>query len=422
MLFPGGDIVKDNKRTRTRPNASGATILVLGAGRAQVPAIRKALDLGLKVVAIDPDKNAPGLALARFTYSLDLADCQSVLDLARKHEIAAVLTMAADYPMPTVAYVCAEMGLAGPSVDSVAMATNKRLMREALSGAGVQCPRFVHASSLTEAKHALAALKSEAIFKPAMSQGGRGITRVSAGASEKTIEDAFQRAITETRADGVMIEELTQGPEYSVETLTYRGETHVIAVTDKLTSGPPYFVELGHNQPSRSPADQVELLGRVAAQSISAVRVDQSAGHTEIRMSPDGPVVMEVAARLGGGFISSHLVPISTGIDLVSATIQTALGDQPDLKPVCQPRAAAIRFLMAKPGIVTDIEGVATGISQDGVDEIDIYVKSGSQVRELVDASCRPGHVICSALSPEQAISLADRVATSVVVQTAPVE
>lgn len=399
-------------------NGKPVTLMVLGARRAQITAIRTALGKGLEVVAIDPDPAASGLALATHAYNHDLADRDAILAVARTHRINGVMTIAADYPMPTLAALCATLQLPGPSPAAVEKATNKRLMRQALRAASVPCPRFRHVSDLQQARQAAADMGVDTIFKPAMSHGGRGVTRVPAGSGADVIEQAFLRARRETRADGVMVEEFVDGPEFSVESLTHGGATHIVAVTDKLTSGAPYFVELGHNQPSRWSPDQVESLRQTAVQAISALGIDQAAGHTEIRLGPRGPVIMEVAARLGGGFINSHLVPLSTGIDLVAATIQVAVGMTPDLQPSRPGRAAAIRFLPAEPGVVTRIAGLAAARKGEGVEEIDLYVGPNDYVAPLVDASGRPGHVICSADHADEAIARAERAMAAMRIHT----
>lgn len=275
--------------------------------------------MGLRVVTVDPDPAAPGLALATLggVHGVhDLADLDAILKLARTEHIDDTMTLADDYPMHTIAAVCADMGLPGPDPETADAATNKRLMRLALRTAGVPCPWSRHVSDLEEARRVVAILATDTVFKPALSYGGRGITRVAAGSSPDLIEEAYLRALNETRADGVMLEEFVDGPEFSVESLTHDGQTHVIVVSDKLTSGAPYYVELGHNQPSRWPETDVESLRRAAMDAVSALSIDQAAEHTELRLTAQGPVIMEGAARLGGGFINSHLVPVTHGLFL----------------------------------------------------------------------------------------------------------
>lgn len=401
-------------------SAPQKTLLVLGARRAQIPAIQSARDMGLRVIAIDPDPDAPGLALASAAYVLDLAELDTILAVARENRIDGVMTLAADYPMPVLAQVCASLCLPGPSPEAVARATNKRLMRLSLQAAGVPCPHFFHVTNVAQAMCAITELTGDAIFKPAMSQGGRGVTKVKAGSSRDLIEMAFKRAMQETRADGVMVEAFVDGPEFSVESLSYNGTTQVIAVTDKLTSGSPYFVELGHNQPSRWLPDQVELLRHTAIETIAALGIDQAPGHTEIRLGRNGPVVMETASRLGGGFITSRLLPISTGIDLVAASIRVALGETPDLVPKSQPRAAAIRFVCAEPGVLSSVAGVEESRQGVGVEEVELYHGPGDRIPVLVDATGRVGHVICSADNAIDAVVCAETAMRHIRIDTFP--
>jgi biotin carboxylase len=127
---------------------------------------------------------------------------------------------------------------------------------------------------------------------------------------------------------------------------------------------------------------------------------------------------MEAAARLGGGFIASHLVPLSTGIDLVAATIRVAFGESPDLAQKWPGRAAAIRFLSASPGRVARIDGLDTLRDLEGLEEAEVYVLPGETIGELVDASGRPGHVMCSAPDADQAIALAEAAQRHICIHT----
>lgn len=392
--------------------------MILGAGRAQLPAILAARELGSRVIAVDPDPRAPGLPLADCAHAHDLADVDAILALALTYQIDGVVTLAADYPMPLLARICAELRLPGPPPPVVERATNKRLMRLAFHAAGLGNPRFMHVTSNAEALHAAVELSADTVFKPAMSHGGRGVTHVPAGSDPKVVARAFERALRETRADGVMVEEFIDGPEFSVETLSYDGIANVIAVTDKLTTGPPFFVELGHSQPSLVAPEWVSLLAGTAVQALAALGVDHAAGHVEIRIGARGPIVMEAAARLGGGFITSHLVPLSTGIDMVAGAIRIALGEPPDLLPRTMRRAAAVRFLHADPGKICSIAGVDDARKMPGVEHVEVYPAYGELVPDLVDARGRIGHVICTSVDAREAICRAENAVQMIDIRT----
>lgn len=395
-------------------------LMILGARSAQLPVYRKARDMGLKILGADNDAAAPGLEYSDDTVVCDLADSATLLAAARRHDIDGAMTLGADYPMPALARICEALRLSGPGIATVARATHKASMRRAFERAQLPCPRYRHVLTLESARDVARAAGTSLIFKPALGSGGRGVTRVAADAPLAAVDAAFVHADAHSReGQGVIVEDFVDGPEFSVETITSRGVTQVIAVTDKHTSGAPCFVELGHDQPSRWDADAQRLLREVAIRAVQALGIDDAAAHTEVRLGAQGPVLMECAARAGGGCIVTQLVPLSTGVDMVRACIELALGGQPDLRPVRQGQPAAIRFLTAAPGTVRAIEGVEQARSMAGVVEIVLYVAPGHQVPELKDATGRCGHVVASAPDLDSAVRRAEDAARAVHVRTA---
>lgn len=153
------------------------------------------------------------------------------------------------------------------------------------------------------------------IVKPADSPGGRGIALIESPDARDDVGRAFHRAIQFSRAGQVLIEEFVSGPEYSVEAITIGGHTRIVAVTDKVTTGPPYFVETGHSQPCQSSAVAVAVLCKLAVDAI-----DNSASHTEIRIGPNGPRVIEIGARLGAAIRFMTPQPDGSNPSLASKT------------------------------------------------------------------------------------------------------
>ncbi len=381
-----------------------STLLILGAGQMQLPAIQTAKSMGLRVIAIDPDPKAPGLALADFSYTFDLGKIDKCLAIARRHAIHAVLSLASEYPIPTIAALCQVLDLSGLNPLTAEGATNKRVMRELLAKADVPIPRSVAVYNLSQAKSSCANTPGEKIVKPVMSHGGRGVTQLSACATGQQISTAFNHALKSTRAAGVLIEEFVPGPEFSVEAMTFNGITKIVAITDKLTSGPPHFVELGHSQPTQLDKEQSSQLEQITRKAIHAIGIDWSPSHTEIKLTPQGPKVIEIGARLGGGFITSHLVPYSTGVDMVKASIQLALGQSPDIE-IKHNKGAAVGFITAPTGQITSLQGMERCLCSLGLKSMSLYVSQGDQVCELKDASGRLGHIICTAADPKAALA-----------------
>lgn len=391
--------------------------MILGAGQMQLPAFHAAHQLGCRVVAVDRSSDAPGSALADAFHTLDLSDIAGCIAIARRHDVDGALVLAADYPIPALAAVCEALHLPGPSTAAARRATNKAAMRSALHAAGVPVPAWFVVSTGADAREAVRRIDGGAVVKPADSSGSRGITCLEPACPDEDIAGAFDRATRFSRSGQVLVEAFVDGPEFSIEAVTFRGRTQVVAVTDKVTSGPPFFVEIGHSQPSQWPEAVAARLGALATAAVAALGIDNTGSHTEIRLGRDGPQVIEIGARLGGGFITTHLVPLSTGVDLVRAVVQIALGIDPDIHHT-RDMGAAIRFLTPPAGRVLRISGLDDAARIPGVEAIVVGRKIGDRIEPLLDASARIGHVICGAPDAATAIRRAERARDLITIAT----
>jgi biotin carboxylase len=393
-------------------------LVILGGGTMQLAAIDTAKRIGCRVLVLDPRPDAPGAAKADWFHAVDLGDVEACLKHARAYDASGVVTAAADYPVPTVAAICQALQLPGLTPASARAATDKFEMRTALRTAGVPVPRFALCQSENEASRLTADYTDSLILKPADSSGGRGVITLGPNPSSDEVVRGYRYASDHSRSKRVLVETLVEGPEVSVEAITVNGTTHICAVTDKYTTGRPYWVEVAHSQPSEKSHQVMADIERATRQSIAALGIDQSASHTEIKLTKDGPVVIEVGGRLGGGFITSDLVPLSTGIDLVAAAIQVALGQDPDLRQRSQ-RGAAVRFLMAQGGVVESISGVSAAERIAGVVRVTLEATPGDRIPPLTDATGRVGHVIAKAATAQKARAVAEHAVAMVHVDTA---
>ncbi len=401
--------IKDTKKYNLH------TILMLGARSMQIPAFQAAKGLGIQVIAVDPSSSAVGFSLADKFYVADLADFETITAIARKNAVDGVMTLAADYPVPAVAEVAEQLNLPGLKTVAARTSTNKAKMRKALERAGVSVPKWERVSTFEEAERAVRAMGTPSILKPVDSSGGRGVTYLDNLSTSEDIRQALTRALDFSRLSQVIVEEFISGKEVSVEAITQNGHTEVIAITDKLTTEKPFFVEIGHSQPSQLPPIEIERIKELTIAGIKALEIDNSPSHTEIRLGPEGPRIMEIGARLGGGFISSHLVPLSTGIDLIQAAILLAVGQSPNLQP-SRERGAAIRFLRPKPGKVIAVRGIDQAEQVKGIKEVVVNLKVGDYVPKLMDATGRIGYVICEAAEANKAIEYAEQARDKIII------
>ncbi len=369
-------------------------IMILGASILQLPAIEKALAMGLQVVVADMNPAAVGMTVAGVTAEVvSTIDIPAVLAAAKRHGIDGIMTLASDMPMRTVAAVAEELGLVGVSADTAVKATDKAVMRKALQDNGVPIPCFYKVANEEEYLAAIAALHTALVVKPADNSGSRGIYKVTDFTDREKLLEIYAYSKQFSRNGDVVVEEYMQGDEVSVETLTVDGECHVIQITDKITTGAPHFVEIGHTQPTAFSPAMAARIASVAQAANRAVGITAGPSHTEIMVTDEGPKIVEIGARLGGDCITTHLVPLSTGVDMVECCIRIALGEKPDVTPKFA-KGSAIRYFPQTAGVVTAIRGLTEAREVAGVQQVTVVHGEGETVTAIDSSTARMGYVI----------------------------
>lgn len=423
-------------------------MMILGAGELQIPAIKKAKELGYQIILVDYNENAPGFALADVKLVVSTLDQEEVYRQALLYQPDVVITSTSDGPVRTAAYVNEKLGKKPDlSYENAQCATIKSKMRDRLKENGVPIPKYYAALDFDAYMKAVNALHEHCIVKPADNAGSRGVVLLepeergnSDMAAQMSGEEAavqierrkgdpkglirrleaysrllYQYSKSNSRNGTVMVEEVMEGPEVSVEALVIEKEPHIITVTDKYITSPPYFVELAHCEPSILDDNVIEEIKAVAAQAIKAIGIENAPAHVEIKVTEEGPKIVELAARLGGDFITSRLVPLSTGIDLVGASVLLATGEKPDLTPGRQ-QGAAIHFIHTREeGILSEIVLPKTG--QEGVEEIALYKKLGEKVNGTRSSNDRLGHVITTGKTAQEAKALGENILAQIKVR-----
>lgn len=383
-------------------------LMVLGASVLQKPGIDQAKEMGYEVVAVDMDPNAVGFADADICLVISTIDIPAVVKAAKEYHVDGVMTLASDMPMRTVAAVAKECGLVGIDMDTAIKATNKAEMREALAAGNVPIPEFHRVSTKEEYLAIVSGFEGKCIVKPADNSGSRGVFLIDDVKNMDQVKTAFHHSKEFSRSGEIVVEEYMEGPEVSVETISVDGVCHVIQITDKLTTGAPYFVEMGHNQPSML-SDEVKAdISRVAIAANKAIGIKNGPSHTEIKVTKTGAKIVELGARLGGDCITTHLVPLSTGVNMVELCIRIAMGEKPVIAQQFT-KGSAIRYLSTEQGILKDVKGVEIAEQIPGVQEVQIVRHIGDEVGNIDSSSSRIGFVIAQAATPVEAIDICNR-------------
>lgn len=375
-------------------------LLIIGASILQLPAILKAKELGYYVGVVDYNPQAIGIQYSDKYFNESTIDIPAVVKVAKSFRPDGIMTLATDMPMRSIAAACEATGLPGISMDTAIKATDKGEMIKAFDTAGVEHPWYFIIKTFMEMEAVQKKLSFPCIMKPTDNSGSRGV--VLCHSSEEILRE-YNYSLGESRKGAVIIEEYLQGPEFSVEIMVMDGEPHVLQITDKLTTGAPHFVEMGHSQPTKQPENVQEKIKDLAIRACKAVGIDNGPAHVEMILTPNGPKMVELGARMGGDCITTHLVPLSTGIDMVRATIDLACGKMPDITPKFS-KGSAIRYFDVSKGIIRSISGVEDAKKLLGVNEISFVRQIGDEVGAIGSSVDRVGFVIAQGNSASEAV------------------
>jgi len=366
-------------------------ILFVGAGPAQMPAIRHARNLGYMPYAIDADPDAAG-----FDYSVefdvgDIRDPEFIKLCAVRYKVNAIVGIATDVAVPSVARACAALGLPAIPVEAADISVNKLLQRNSMKAAGLRVPLFKSFQNTGEAQKYATQIGFPVVIKPSDAAGSRGVSLVQ---NADELIQAADAAIAVSRSKVCIVESYIDGVEVSVEGFVVGGRFHSICLSEKICTPPPYLLDTEvHFPDSLSQVDRTSVL-ELANNAVVACGLDNCPVHMELLLSSKGPFVVELAARGAGFRVFTNILPYVTGLDTVDLQIRLALGVKITVSSKEPLKGAVIAFLSPKPGNLKHIEGLEQARKISGVQEAEVYIKPGTIMGELKCGADRVGHLI----------------------------
>lgn len=303
-------------------------LAVIGASYLQQPVVEKVKEMGLEVHCFAWEDGAVCKDIADYFYPISIIEKDEILGVCQQVGINGICTIASDVAAPTGAYVAEKMGLVGNSYEAAVRANNKYLMRESFSKADVPCPQYMVATPDTLNTPAvldgLRDFQYPIIIKPSDRSGSLGVSKIC---TPGEYYPAIDRAMKVSFRHEAMIEEFIEGREISVEFISYQGHHYPLQITDKVTTGAPHFVELAHHQPSTLSKEMYDTIYNITKRALDALGITNGASHSEYKITSKGRIaIMEIGARMGGDFIGSDLVRLSTGYDFLKGVIEVSLG------------------------------------------------------------------------------------------------
>lgn len=363
-------------------------IVIIGANCFQNPLILKAKEAGYETHVFAWKSGDIGEKTADYFYPVSIVEKEAILKSCKIIKPDAVVSIGSDLAVLTVNYIARNLGLPANSEECDRVTTNKYEMRKALQRAGIRTPKFVWVND----DNLNVTIENDTfplIVKPTDRSGSRGITKVY---SQKDLYPAIENAIDQSFQKAAIVEEYIEGDEYSCECISYKGHHHLLAITKKFTTGTPNYIEIGHMEPSGLPVEIQQKIKTEILRALTALKIQHGASHSEFKLLPSGDIrIIEIGARMGGDFIGSDLVNLSTGYDFLQMVLDVSLGKQPRIDAEHAPQVAAARFIMEK----------SEGDLLARVKRQNFRVEQESEVKEedhqVIDSSSRLGSFIISA-------------------------
>lgn len=325
-------------------------LAIIGASYLQQPLVEKAKEMGIYSICFAWEEGAVCKDLCDKFYPISTIDKDAILKVCQDERIDGITTIASDVAVLTVNYVAEQMGLIGNPDKYSQTATNKYLMRQCFMDNNVPSPKFC----LTEGEipESVTSFHYPVIVKPTDRSGSRGVEKVDTPAD---LQSAIERACNESFQKKAVVEEFVEGREISVESISYQGKHYILQITDKVTTEAPFFVELEHHQPSTLPDDIKQRVKEIVLNALDALHIQYGASHAELKITTDVDIrVIEIGARMGGDFIGSDLVKLSTGYDFLKGVIDVALGTFEEPKQTLN-KCAGVYFLCKKTEFILPI-------------------------------------------------------------------
>ncbi|RRQ84509.1 pyridoxal-phosphate dependent enzyme [Streptomyces griseofuscus] len=385
-----------------------------GTGMLALELAREELDTVPVLLTGDPERYrglaATGAEVIRCDTNSDAALRAAVQDRFRREEIAGITTTS-DFYVPAAARLARWLGLPGNPAEAVTACRDKSALRALLESAGVRQPRYAVVRDASEVAAAVARTGLPCVVKPADDSGSVNVLLCADEATATAHAERVLAVTTNVRgmptARTVLVEQYLDAPEYSVEMFTWDGRAECVGITEKSVTGTPHFVEHRHLFPAPLPAEAAQRITETVTAALDAAGIRLGATHTEVKLTAEGPAVIEINPRPAGGMIP-ELIRLATGVDLLEQQLRTAVGLAPALKPA-QDAHAGIQFLLPDAdGVLDAVEGTQEAAAVPDVEAVTVTAAPGTVVRRPRSAGDRIGHVIAGHPTPERVTAALD--------------
>ena len=373
------------------------SILIFGLGFLQKSLIARCKVKGLYTIGIDPCDDAVCKDDVDVFEVVGGQDYDKTLEVAKKYNVAGVITTATDKPLVMMARIAETLHLPFYSVATAQWSTDKYQMKQRFMLGGVPFAK----GKLVKTVDDVDELEFPVIVKPRDNSGSRGVRLCR---DRQELKECIDESLQYSHLDTVLVEEFIDGQEYSIESIHFDGKSHVIQFTEKKTTEFPYNVELGHIQPARLSDEVKNEIREIIEKIAKALNFNNCGSHTELKIGSRGITVIETSPRFGGDFITSTLVPLSTGLNIDDLLIDISIGNKlsdTDLQPVKE-RCSGVVFFNLPEGKIEKIGNLDELKKIKGLHFYYFGLKEGDVVKKIKNSLDRYGDAVFVADTREE--------------------
>ena len=401
------------------------TLLIISGGIEAVPGIQLAKEMGLYVVVSDGDPIAPGFEYADDTIIASTYDVNETVQKAKQYhetvrKIDGVMCIGSDVPL-TVASVAKELSLPGIPVEVAELAMDKIAMKIFFKTAGLPIPDFIEIHGYDELANTVENWGYPIVIKPVDSRGARGVLKLT---EKVDLQWAWNHSKKNSPTGRVMLEKYLEGPQISTEAIIVNGIGYPIGFSDRNyefeDKFSPFIIENGGEFPSKLAPNDQDSISEMAINAGLSMGITNGIAKGDMVLTKNGPKVIEIAARLSGGWFSTDQIPLGLGIDLIGSAIKLALDEKINEKELLPKyhRGIAIRYFFPKPGIVKEINISKKYENVNWIHRVKVFVEPGDKIEEVTNHTKRAGFVITTGKTCEIAVERAINFANSVRIDT----
>lgn len=322
-------------------------LMILGTNEYQNPLILRAKELGYETHVFGWPHGEIGETTADVYHPVNILDYDLLWEECQKLNPCGVASICSELAMHPMNFLLRKLGIPCNSAETEMLTTNKYLMRKAMKEGGIDSPNFVlvkRGQSLEDVGASIAGFSFPLIIKPCDLSSSRGVFKID---TPENLAEGVRYAMEWSKTGEAILEEFVEGPEYSGESIAYKGQYRLLAITEKSTTGAPHFVETGHRQPARITREMAGKIEDTLFKAFKSLGIEYGAIHPEFRVTPDGRVLfMEIATRMGGDCIGTDLVPLSSGYDFMGMVIDICCGREPSFNKIRKPMLARNHYVM----------------------------------------------------------------------------